>query len=95
MWTDAVSEEEHLRKNDVAIEILTQRFNDFIERYDRDCGASQEWRRTTEKILKEQSDILLEISPAYNRGKWVVGLIMIGSVGLAVKAFWQHVKWTN
>ena len=88
-----MSEEEHLRKNDVAIEILTQRFNDFIERYDRDCGVSNEWRRTTEIILKSQSDILNEISPAYNRGKWVVGLIMIGSIGLAVKTFWNHIKW--
>jgi hypothetical protein len=84
-------EEDMRRKNDLAIEILTQRFNDFIERYDRDCGASGEWRRNTEKILKYQSDILLEISPAYNRGKWVVGLIMIGSVGLAVKSFWNHI----
>jgi hypothetical protein len=85
--------EEYTRKNDLAIEVLAQRFNDFMERYDRDCGANNEWRRVTELTLKEQSVILTEISPAYNRGKWVVGLVMIGSVGMAIKAFWQHILW--
>lgn len=85
--------EDYTRKNDLAIEVLTQRFNDFMERYDRDCGASIEWRRSTEIILSKQSEILTEISPAYNRGKWVVGLIMIGSIGVAIKTFWQHVAW--
>ena len=81
------------RKNDTAIEVLSQRVNDLIERYDRDCGANNEWKRVTEATLKEQSAILMEISPAYNRGKWVVGLVMIGSIGLAVKSFWNHLKW--
>lgn len=83
--------DEYTRKNDLAIEILTQRFNDFMERYDRDCGASIEWRRATETVLSKQSEILTEISPAYNRGKWIIGVTMVGSIGLAIKTFWSHV----
>lgn len=85
--------EDYNRKSDESIILLTQRFNDFIERYDRDCGVSIEWRRVTELELKTQGEILRDIAPAYNRGKWVVGLIMIGSIGLAVKAFWNHLAW--
>jgi len=81
------------RHSDAVLIALTQRFNDFIERYDRDCGAAGEWRRTVEQTLKEQSIILSEISPAYNRGKWIVALVTIGSIGLAVKAFWNHVAF--
>ena len=70
-----------------------QRFNDFIERYDRDVGAINEWRRITDLELKTQGEILRDISPAYTKGKWVFGLIAIGSIGVAVKEFWTHIKW--
>jgi len=86
-----MSQEDHERKNDVLMAALSQRFNDFIERYDRDCGADNEWRRTVDVELKTQGDILREISPAYNRGKWIVGVILVGSLGLAVKEFWRHI----
>ena len=76
-----------------AIIALTQRFNDFVERYDRDVGANGEWRRTIEIKMEEHGKILSEISPAYLRGKWIVSLIALGSIGLAVKAFWSHLSW--
>lgn len=81
------------RKDDLIVAQLSQKFNDFLERYDRDCGASNEWRRVTETELKAQGEILRDISPAYNRGKWIVGIIMIGSLGIAVKEFWKHVTF--
>jgi hypothetical protein len=81
------------RHSDGVLIALTQRFNDFIERYDRDCGANGEWRRMVDQSLKEQSQALSEISPAYAKGKWVVGLIAIGSIALAVKAFWSHIAF--
>ena len=81
------------RSSDIVVVALSQRFNDFIERYDRDCGANNEWRRVVDLEIKQQGEILREISPAYTKGKWVVGLIMIGSVSLAVKAFWTHILW--
>lgn len=81
------------RHSDGVLIALTQRFNDFIERYDRDMGANGEWRRSVEATLKEQSQALSEISPAYAKGKWVVGLIIIGSIALAVKAFWSHIRF--
>jgi hypothetical protein len=46
-----------------------------------------------EATLKEQTQSLAEITPAYYRGKWVVGLIAIGSIGLAVKSFWGHIAF--
>lgn len=85
--------DDYERKNDLAVAALVQRFNDFIERYDRDCGATAEWRRAVEIEIKTHGEILRDISPAYHGSKWIVGLIMIGSIGLAVKAFWSHLAW--
>lgn len=42
--------------------------------------------------IKDNSEILGEIAPNYRRGMWVVGAIIVGSVGYLVKAFWSHVK---
>jgi hypothetical protein len=81
------------RADDLIVAQLSQKFNDFIERYDRDCGAFNEWRRATDAELKTQGSILREISPAYTRGKWIAGLIMIGSIGVAIKGFWSHIMW--
>lgn len=81
------------RKDDIIVAALSQKFNDFIERYDRDVGALNEWRRSTDKELDAQGNILRDISPAYARGKWIVGLIMVGSIGVAIKSFWAHIAW--
>ncbi len=95
-----MTEDDKRRQDDIIVAQLSQRFNDFVERYDRDCGAvnerdrvSKEWRDKVDFELKSQSKILEEISPAYNRGKWVVGLIMIGSIGIAIKQFWAHISF--
>lgn len=88
-----MTDENHTRQTDAVVIALSQRFNDFVERYDRDCGANNEWRRTVETTLKSQSDALAEISPAYYRGKWIIGLVALGSIGVAVKAFWNHISW--
>lgn len=81
------------RKDDLIVAQLSQKFNDFLERYDRDSGANNEWRRVTDLELKLQGEILREISPAYTRGKWIAGLIMVGSIGVAIKGFWAHIMW--
>jgi hypothetical protein len=88
-----MTDEEKRRMDDILVIQLKQKFEDFIERYDRDQGALNEWRRTTETELNEQGEILRSMKPAYNGGKWIVGLIMVGSIGLAVKAFWSHLTW--
>ena len=88
-----MSEEDKRRSDDILVAQLIQRFNDFVERYDRDQGAMNEWKRVTEVELKFQGEVLRDISPAYNRGKWVVGIIMVGSLGIAVKEFWAHCTW--
>lgn len=88
-----ISDEDKRRSDDIVIAQLSQRFSDFVERYDRDVGAMNEWKRATDAELKFQGDILRDISPAYNRGKWIVGVIMLGSVGIAVKEFWAHCTW--
>lgn len=81
------------RIDDILVVQLSQKFSDFIERYDRDVGGLNEWRSGVDKELRDQSKVLNEISPAYNRGKWVVALVMIGSIGAAIKAFWAHLSW--
>lgn len=85
--------EEDRRRDDLIVAQLSQKFNDFIERYDRDVGALNEWRKNTDAELDAQGVILRDISPAYARGKWVVGLIMVGSIGVAIKEFWSHINW--
>ena len=79
------------RHSDSIVIALSQKFNDFVERYDRDCGTNSEWRRTVELKIEKQSELLNEISPAYTKGKWIIGLIVVGSVAIAVKAFWDHI----
>lgn len=86
-------EEKDRRQDDILVAQLSQRFNDFVERYDRDCGGNNQWRATVDAELKSQSKMLNEISPAYYRGKWVVLLIMAGSIGIAIKEFWAHCSW--
>lgn len=88
-----MNDEDKRRADDILVAQLSQRFNDFIERYDRDVGALNEWRGRTDKTLKDQDDILKDISPAYAKGKWVAGLVMVGSIAMAVKAFWSHLLW--
>jgi hypothetical protein len=83
--------EDYQRKSDLELTSLSQKFADFVERYDRDCGASGEWRRTVEMMLKEHGAMLSDITPAYTRGKWIAGIIAIGSIGIAVKTFWSHI----
>lgn len=87
------AEEEKRRADDILVIQLSQKFNDFIERYDRDVGGLNQWKSSVDRELKDQSKILNEISPAYNRGKWIVALIMMGSIGAAVKALWSHIAW--
>lgn len=86
-------EEQKRRVDDILVAQLSQRFNDFIERYDRDVGALNEWRQSTDKELGTQGDILRKMSPAYNGGKWVLGLLTAGSIAIAIKTFWGHILW--
>jgi hypothetical protein len=99
-----MNEDDKRRADDILVAQLSQRFNDFIERYDRDCGADNEreriareennkWKEKMEIEMKAQSKILEEISPAYMKGKWIVGIVMVGSIGIAIKEFWNHVLW--
>jgi hypothetical protein len=92
------------RVDATVIATLSQRFADFIERYDRDCGAAneryrndsetnKEWREKIQDQLNAQKEILSDIAPAYARAKWVIALSIIGSIALAVKAFWKHIMW--
>lgn len=81
------------RRDDRMMVALNQKFSDFVERYDRDVGALNEWRKTVDKKQSDQGDILRDIAPAYRRGLWVVGLITCGSIGMAVKAFWSHISF--
>lgn len=86
-------DDEHRREDDRTISALSQRIYDFIERYDRDVGELNGWRRMIEMKLETQGEILREISPAYAKGKWIVGIVMLGSIGIAVKSFWSHLLW--
>jgi hypothetical protein len=84
---------DYQRKSDLELTALSQKFSDFVERYDRDVGALSEWRRMKDAEIIEHAKVLSEISPAYARGKWVAMLVAVGSVGLAVKTFWSHISF--
>jgi hypothetical protein len=88
-------QDQNRRHSDSVMIALNQRFIDFVERYDRDTGALNEWRRQIDSTLREQDIILKEINPAYRRGLWVFGLIVIASIGVAVKEFWNHITWNG
>jgi hypothetical protein len=90
---DASGHDHDRRHDSGSLLILGQKFTDFVERYDRDMGASNEWRRTVEIQIKGNSELLAEIAPSYVRGKWIIGIILIGSIGLGVSTFWAHFTW--
>jgi hypothetical protein len=92
----------YVRKNDDLIVSVNQKLNDFVERSDRDVGAMNErknieretlmkWMESTDASLKSQGEILNVLSPIYIKGKAVLWVIVIGSIGLAIKSFWSHI----
>lgn len=84
---------EDMRKDDVIIERLDQKFTDFLERYEKDWQHTQTWRNYHDKMIKEHGDFINDFRPIYRRGLLAVGLIVTGSIAIAVKTFWNHVGW--
>jgi len=81
------------RKDDVILERLDQKFTDFLERYEKDWQQTQNWRKYHHDLLSEHSDFINDFRPVYKRVLIAVGLILSGSVGLGIKAFWNHIDW--
>ena len=48
---------EHDRKDDYSIKVLSQKFEDFVERYDRNQTEAKEWRFAIEERLKPLENI--------------------------------------
>lgn len=83
----------HVRQDDIAIAKLAVQFENFTDRYDRDLTETKEWRVSYEKVQKEHTELLAEIAPNYRRGMWVIGLIIVGSVGALIKFISSHFSW--
>lgn len=82
--------EDPRRRDDEIVTRIDQQFRDFLDRYERDHEETKEWRARYDIIQKDHTDILNEIAPNYKRGMWVLGLITCGSIGIAIKDFWEH-----
>ena len=85
--------EDPRRRDDVSIAVLAQEFHDFIKRYDQDWTHTQAWRKQHDDILKNHGDLLAEIAPNYKRGMLVISAVVLGSIAIAIKAFWNHFHW--
>lgn len=96
--------EDWRRKNDVLMSTLTQKFDDFVGRYERDRKADQTlhdadwhhtqvWRDAHWKLIQENTDFLRLLKPKYTTAMAITMAVILGSVGLAVKWFWNHIKF--
>lgn len=83
---------DEIRKDDLIVERLDQKFTDFLERYERDWKDTQAWRKAHWELLNTHTQLLNEIVPNYRRGLWALTIIVAGSIALAVQSFWKHIK---
>ena len=81
------------RKDDVSIAMVALQLDNFIERYDRDLKETKDWRDKYEVIQQQHTNVLNEIAPNFRRGIWVFCLIVVGSIGIIVTKFWNHIAW--
>lgn len=84
---------EERRQNDPLLIEISTRFDDFLDRYERDLKLTNEWRDETTMRLKVHCDFIKEVSPVYKRLCWVLGIAVIASVGIATTSLWSHVSW--
>lgn len=81
------------RHNDVEIAEFKVMLKNHIERYERDYEYTQKWRNNLSEILQEHTLFINELKPAYKRGIYLVGGLIVGSLTLAIKEFWGHITW--
>ena len=68
------------------------------DRYRNDRFESRDWRTSIDKrldkqdgLLKEISDFLQVLRPAYNSGTRIAGIIVLGALGIIFTLIWKHV----
>jgi hypothetical protein len=84
---------EERRRDDHAVAILAQKFDDFLDRYERDSHQADICRRETLDLIKAHDNFISKIEPVYSKGMIAVGAFVLGLVGLMAVAVWTHIKW--
>lgn len=88
-----MNDDDFRRRDDILMAELSTRFKDFIERYERDWKHTQDWRKAHWEIMEEHGKLLSEMAPVYRKSMWFVGALVLGTIGVAIKAFWSHISW--
>lgn len=87
-----MSDYDHERKNDVIIARLSQRFDDFMERYDENQNQARAWRLDFSERLSKVEDFIKEFSPMHKKIMGAIVLIVAGSMTYWLKLFWDHLR---
>ena len=81
------------RKADEQLIRLTQKFDDFVERYERDVSASSLRIAELSVVIKSHDEFIRDIKPMYTKSMVALGAFALGTIGLLVKWVWDHVIW--
>lgn len=84
---------EDRRLTDPLLIALNQRFQDFIERYERDQRNSTEWREALLRRFDPMEKFFETVKPWHTRALYTISLAVIGTVAYWIKWFWDHVMW--
>lgn len=72
---------------------LIIRFNDFLERYERDVRLSIQYREEILKTIHNHEDFIRDIKPVYAKGMMALGAATLAAIGLGVTWLWNHIRW--
>lgn len=81
------------RRDDLAIAELTIKFQDFVDRYEREIELARIERLDLTAIIRSHDEFIREIKPMYSKGMIALGAFIIGSIGIATTWLWSHIRW--
>lgn len=87
-----MSEYEHERKNDIMVARLSQRFDDFLERYDENQNQARAWRNEFSLRLQKVEDFVNDFSPIHKKIMAFLMIVVAGSIGYWLKLFWDNLR---
>lgn len=81
------------RKNDIQIDVLAEQFKNFIERYERDIKNQNIELASISIKIDAHDEFIRDLKPLYAKGMMALGAVVLGSIGMATRWLWTHVKW--
>jgi hypothetical protein len=89
-----MSEEYNNRRNgDAQIIQLSQKFDDFVERYERDTEFTKQSHLEMKAIIAGHDEFIRDIKPMYSKMMVAFGAFVLGSIGVGVNYLWKNIHF--